>query len=69
MIEIVEKDSLTSIFGYASGTYKDINIKSNYWRIPAAWRVVVADGKIKEWQVYADNIIVAEIISRNHPSI
>jgi ketosteroid isomerase-like protein len=69
MFEIVEKDSLTCVFGYASGTYKDINIKSNYWRIPAAWRVVVSDFKISEWQVYADNIIVAEIINRNNQTI
>lgn len=69
IIDIVEKDSLTCVFGYASGTYKDINIKSNYWRIPAAWRVVVSDSSITEWQVYADNIIVAEIINRNNQSV
>jgi ketosteroid isomerase-like protein len=65
MMEFVEKESLTCVFGYASGTYKDITIKSNYWRIPAAWRVVVSDGRIAEWQVYADNIVVAEIVNRN----
>lgn len=29
--------------------------KENYWKTPAAWRAVVRDGKIAEWQVYADN--------------
>jgi ketosteroid isomerase-like protein len=25
------------------------------WSVPAAWRAVVRDGQIAEWQVYADN--------------
>ncbi len=24
------------------------------WKIPAAWRAIARDGKIKLWQVYAD---------------
>jgi ketosteroid isomerase-like protein len=65
--EIVEKDSLICILGYASGTYKGIEKehKNNYWRIPAAWTAIVSDNKIKQWQVYADNLIVADIINRN----
>jgi len=52
---------------YASGTYKGIHNESNnnYWRIPAAWKAIVTDNKIKQWQVYADNIIVADIMNRN----
>ena len=66
--EIFEKDSLICILGYASGTYKGIQNEnnSNYWRIPAAWTAVVLDSKIKQWQVYADNLIVADIIKRNN---
>jgi len=65
--DLVKKDSLICVFGYASGTYKDIktNDNSNYWRIPAAWTAVVLDNKLKQWQVYADNLIVADIINRN----
>jgi hypothetical protein len=65
--EILEKDSVICIFGYASGTYKNL-IKEdnrNHWRIPAAWRAIVMDDYIKLWQVYADNIIVMEIINKN----
>jgi ketosteroid isomerase-like protein len=25
------------------------------WKVPAAWRAVVRDGRIAEWQVYVDN--------------
>ena len=32
----------------------------NAWRIPAAWRAIVRDGKIELWQVYADTRIQFE---------
>jgi hypothetical protein len=65
--EIFAKDSMICMFGYASGTYKNLvnEDNSNYWRIPAAWRAIVEDDQIKLWQVYADNIIVLEIVNRN----
>jgi len=65
--EILEKDNLISMFGYTSGTYRNIINKenSNYWRIPAAWRVLVKDNQIKRWQVYADNIILMDILNKN----
>jgi len=55
------------MYGYASGTYRNIinKDKSNYWRIPAAWRAIVKDNQIKLWQVYADNLIVMDIINKN----
>ena len=33
------------------------------WRIPAAWRLKVKDGLVTEWQVYADNKPVYELLS------
>ena len=65
--EILEKGPLICMFGYASGTYKGLinEDNSNYWRIPAAWRAIVNDDLIKLWQVYADNIIVMDIINKN----
>ena len=38
--------------GYASGSFA--NNRAKAWRIPAAWRAVVSDGRLAEWQVYAD---------------
>jgi hypothetical protein len=66
--EIFEKDTLICILGYAGGTYKNLinEHNSNYWRVPAAWKAVVKDDKIKLWQVYADNIIVMDIINKNN---
>lgn len=65
--EILENDNFIGMFGYASGTYLNIinEDMSNYWRIPAAWRAIVKDNHIELWQVYADNLIVMDIINRN----
>jgi len=64
--EIVTKNSLICLFGYAGGTYKNqiTDNNRNYWRIPAAWRAIVQEGQIKVWQVFADNSIVIDIINR-----
>ncbi len=55
------------LWGKASGTYSsDGTLKlENHWEIPAAWKAIVKDDKIKLWQVIADNSIVAEIIGKN----
>ncbi|MGA7414263.1 MAG: nuclear transport factor 2 family protein [Bryobacteraceae bacterium] len=37
------------------------------WRIPAAWRAVILDGSVLEWQVFADNQPVCEILARRRP--
>jgi ketosteroid isomerase-like protein len=67
MNEILEKDDIICILGYASGTYKNLinSDNSNHWRIPAAWKAIVRNNKIMHWQVYADNILVMEIINKN----
>lgn len=66
VVDILQKDDLVCILGYASGTYKNLkNIKnSNYWRVPAAWTAIIKDNQVNQWQVYADNIIVMDIINR-----
>lgn len=52
--------------GKASGTYlADKDTKENHWEINAAWRALVINDKIKEWQVFGDNKPVYEIIERN----
>jgi ketosteroid isomerase-like protein len=65
--EIFVKNPLICLLGYASGTYKNLvnEQNSNYWRIPAAWSAIIKDNQIKQWQVYADNIPVMDIINRN----
>jgi ketosteroid isomerase-like protein len=65
--QILVKDSLVCLLGYASGTYKNLKnaINSNHWKIPAAWTAILEKDKIKVWQIYADNIIVLGIINKN----
>jgi len=70
-IEIIDMFSDSNVFvilGFASGTYqnkKEAN-NENYWRLPAAWRVVIEENKIKQWQVYCDSKIPFDIIERNN---
>jgi limonene-1,2-epoxide hydrolase len=49
-------NSVVAAFGSATGTYngKRGKVPENVIKMPAAWKVVVAGGKIKLWQVYAD---------------
>jgi ketosteroid isomerase-like protein len=44
--------------GEAGGT-----IDGELWRTPAAWKTVFRDGRIQEWQVFADNKPVYEILA------
>jgi len=64
--EIAEFDSFICVLGYAGGTYKNIknSENTNYWRVPAAWKVIVENDKVKHWQVYADNSFALDIIKR-----
>jgi ketosteroid isomerase-like protein len=51
------------IAGEAGGT-----IDGESWRIPAAWKAVIRDGTVLEWQVFADNRPVYEILKRRTAS-
>jgi ketosteroid isomerase-like protein len=54
-------------FGFASGTFKGIktDANENHWRLPAAWRILLSNNKIKLWQVFADTKIPFDIIAKN----
>ena len=56
---IVGEDSVVLAVGEAGGTIDGIS-----WRIPAAWKAVVRDGKVAEWRVFADNKPVFEILAK-----
>ncbi len=53
---ILADGPLVAAFGSAAGTYNGSRglVPANRIEMPAAWRAIVADGKIKRWQVYAD---------------
>jgi ketosteroid isomerase-like protein len=53
---ILGQGELVAAFGSASGTYQGKRglVPENRIAMPAAWRAVVRNGKVKQWQVYAD---------------
>jgi ketosteroid isomerase-like protein len=64
--DVLHNGNVVAAFGAAGGTLS-INGKlsaENKWTTPAAWRVVVRDGLIKEFQVYADNKPVYDILAK-----
>jgi len=48
--------------GEAGGTIDGVS-----WRTPAAWKAVIRDGSVVEWQVFADNKPVYDILGRRPP--
>ena len=61
--EIFEREDTFAILGYAGGSFKAQPEAS--WRLPAAWKAIVKDGRIVLWQVFADTKIPFEIIERH----
>jgi len=67
--EIFSQGAIVAAFGSAEGTYA-VNgklSKENHWSVPAAWKAVVRDGLVAEWQVYADNQAARKIMGSPHP--
>jgi limonene-1,2-epoxide hydrolase len=54
--DIMADKALVAVFGLASGTYNGKRglVPENRIEMPAAWRAVVENGKVKLWQVYTD---------------
>ncbi len=65
--DVLTKENLVAVFGYASGTCRGLTADpANFWRLPAAWKGVIANGKIKLWQVYADYALILDIMARQN---
>jgi len=64
--EIFDSGNTVAVFGSAGGTIAAHGElpPENKWRVPAAWRAVVDKGLVKEWQVYADNKPVYDIMAK-----
>ena len=58
----VSQNAVVLACGFASATHAP---SKKSWRIPAAWRAIVRKGQIAEWQVYADNKPVYELLSEH----
>jgi ketosteroid isomerase-like protein len=57
---MVSADALVLLTGAASATHGPTGRR---WRITAAWRARVSGNLIAEWQIYADNKPVYDILS------
>ncbi len=63
VVEARENGETFALFGFAGGSFK--GKQSERWRLPAAWKASVKDGRVALWQVFADTKIPFEIIERN----
>jgi len=65
--DIFSNGDTLAAFGYAGGTFKGkkTDTDENSWRLPASWRAIVSDNKMKVWQVYCDAKIPFDIITKN----
>ena len=52
-------DDIILATGTAGGT-----IDNTSWKTPAAWRAIIHEGLVAEWQVFADNKPVYDILAR-----
>ena len=55
--EWFQNGRVVGMFGTASGTFAvgtELPVE-NRWKVPAAWRAVVRDHQIAQWQVYVDS--------------
>ncbi len=56
---LMAQDATVLAAGEVGGT-----IKSVEWKTPAAWRAVIREDRVAEWQVFADNKPVYEILAK-----
>ena len=64
--EYFVENNTVVLLGWSSGTIAQAGeLKpENSWRVPSAWRVVVREGKVAVWQLYANQHVLHEIYSR-----
>ena len=60
--EVFENGEAFAMFGFAGGSFK--GNQDAGWRLPAAWKATIKDGRVTLWQVFADTKIPFELIER-----
>lgn len=70
--KIISNKNSAAVFGIAVGTYYTGGelTDNNKFKVSAAWKAVIVDGKISEWKVYADfepvrKIVLSKKLSNN----
>ena len=61
--DLSEAGQTFAMLGFAGGSFQGKADAS--WRLPAAWKTIVKNGRVTLWQVFADTKIPFEIIARN----
>ena len=61
--DVFEDGEKFAMFGFAGGSFK--GEKTESWRLPAAWKAIIKNGRVSLWQVFADTKIPFEIMERN----
>ena len=56
---LMSQDSTVLATGEAGGTINGVD-----WKTPAAWKAIIREDKVTEWQVFADNKPVYEILAK-----
>jgi ketosteroid isomerase-like protein len=57
--DVFVDDAMVLAAGKAGGSIDGVE-----WQTPAAWKAVTRDGRVAQWQVFADNAPVYEILNR-----
>lgn len=60
--DVFENGEAFAMFGFAGGSFK--GNEDAEWRLPAAWRAIVKDGRVTLWQVVADTKIPFEMMEQ-----
>lgn len=65
--ETLVKGPTVVMLGTAQGTYSSNGVLTpeNRWSTPAVWRALIRGSLVAEWQVYADNEPVRQIMTKN----
>ena len=66
---VVSDDNVVGLFGRSRGTFSPDGVlrEKNKWEMPSAWRAVVHGHSVAEWQVFADNEPVRQIMAERSP--
>ena len=66
--EMFQSGQTVAFIGSASGSLVTAgeHRAENRWKVPAAWRAIVNQGRVVHWQVYADNTPVDKILQAHH---
>ena len=67
--EVLQSGTTVVLMGEARGTFTNDGLlhRENGWSTPAAWRAVVEGGRIRAWQIFADNEPIRQMMRKLVP--